>query len=933
MKRFRQLHLASFVLALTLLSSLLFSSQATSHVLAGPPAPGAAQAAPKAPQANVVTTTDPVGTFTTIQDGINFSNPGGTVNVSAGTYVEQVDIGKAITLHGAGQGSTIIQSPASLVTKFSTKKPIVYVHDANAVVQNLTVDGLGLGNTNNVMVGVAFYNAGGVLDHTTIVHVRNTPLDGIQGGVGIYAFIDNATPRTLTVDRNTINDYQKNGMALNGVGLTAIVTNNTVAGAGNTNKIAQNGIQIGFGGTGSITGNVISDNFCSAPVCIGDPATSNVDGAAGILLYANNNPSITVANNLLTGNQYGLWGVAVPAVNIHDNTILGAGGVGVALWNGDGGQTPQGTTGTINHNTFNGLLYGLLLRDYVAAGPALATTGAQNHFIGNTSYGAWSDVPNTNLANNWWNAPSGPGGAGPGSGDAISANILYSPFLTDPPAYAHFQPGNQITVGLGGTVTLDLLVNAGSHPAVAQQSYLTFPAAQLQNVNPTTGLPSSTVTQDSGTFPTLLQNVVNNTTGEIAFASGMTAQPPPAPPGAPGDFRVAQVTFAANTLGDATVHWQFSPPDPANRNSKISDAASVVSDRTLYQDYVIHVVTPQFTGHVFWQGRSAQPNSNQVLPLDLTLTNTGTDYHFNGLTTDANGNFTVALPTMPNGTYAWRVKGPTYLSTSGTVVYNHASSTVIDMGLQPAGDANNDNLADVSDFGILYATFGQNPLVDTRADWTGDGLVDITDFGLLSANFGHVGNRPAQQPAAPQTGGSAVLELRPQGKAPANGGTVHVGDRFVLELWVNAQPGTTVNGQQSYLTFPANTLHLGGPTLSGPGTSTPAQVIPDTRVLDLTLQNVICNSLTGCTVNGQSVPGGSLAFASGTFAPTGGSGAFRIGQVTVQATAPGLAQLHWQLGPTAPANRTTKLLTHPTTASTQDLPFVDYTLTVLPAGK
>jgi hypothetical protein len=160
-----------------------------------------------------------------------------------------------------------------------------------------------------------------------------------------------------------------------------------------------------------------------------------------------------------------------------------------------------------------------------------------------------------------------------------------------------------------------------------------------------------------------------------------------------------------------------------------------------------------------------------------------------------------------------------------------------------------------------------------------------------------------------------------------------VGDRFVLELWVNAQPGTTVNGQQSYLTFPANTLHLGGPTLSGPGTSTPAQVIPDTRVLDLTLQNVICNSLTGCTVNGQSVPGGSLAFASGTFAPTGGSGAFRIGQVTVQATAPGLAQLHWQLGPTAPANRTTKLLTHPTTASTQDLPFVDYTLTVLPAGK
>jgi hypothetical protein len=53
----------------------------------------------------------------------------------------------------------------------------------------------------------------------------------------------------------------------------------------------------------------------------------------------------------------------------------------------------------------------------------------------------------------------------------------------------------------------------------------------------------------------------------------------------------------------------------------------------------------------------------------------------------------------------------------------------------------------------------------------------------------------------------------------------------------------------------------------------------------------------------------------------------------VQATAPGLAQLHWQLGPTAPANRTTKLLTHPTTASTQDLPFVDYAINILPAVK
>jgi hypothetical protein len=915
---------------LTLISSLFFSTQSGSAVLAAPPAPGAANALaaqPASPLVNMVTTTDPVGTFSTIQDGINFSNPGGTVNVSAGTYVEQIDIGKAITLHGAGQGSTIIQSPASLVTKFSTKKPILYVHDTNAVVQNLTIDGLGLGNANNVMVGVAFYNAGGVIDHTTIVQVRNTPLDGVQAGVGIYAFIDNATPRTLTVDHNTISDYQKNGMALNGVGLTANVTNNTVTGTGNTPLIAQNGIQIGFGGTGSITGNVVSGNFCTVAVCIGDPATSNADGAAGILLYANSNPSITVANNLMTGNQYGVWGVAVPAASIHDNTFLGAGGVGVSMWNGDGGETPQGTTGAIDHNTFNGLLYGLILRNYVGGAP-LALTGHRNNFMGNTAYGAWSDGPGTDLTNNWWNATNGPGSVGPGSGDHVSANINYSPFLVDPPAYAHFQPGNQITVGLGSIVTLDLFVNAGTHPVVAQQSYLTFPPAQLQNVNPSTGLPRTTVTQDTTTFPVALQNVVNNTTGEIAYASSASVQPPA--PGASGDFRVAQVTFMASALGDATVHWQFYPPDPANRNSKITDAANTVSDRTLYQDYVIHVVTPQFTGHVIWEGRPAQPDPSQALPLNLTLTNSGTDYHFNGLMTDNSGNFSVNLPIMPNGTYTWRVKGPTYLSTSGTFVYNHAVTTSVEMGLQPAGDANNDNLVDVSDFGILYATFGQSPLTDNRADWTGDGVVNIDDFGWLSARFGQLVNLPVAAPKAPPTGGCAILELRPQGKAPANGGTVHVGDRFVLELWVNAKPGTTVGGQQSYLTFPAAALQLGVPTNRDGG---PAQVLADNTVLDLTLQNTICNSASNCVLNGQQVPAGSLAFASGTLAPTGGSGAFRLGQVTVQATAPGTARLHWQAGPTAPANRTTKLLANPTLVDTQGAAFADYVLTILPAVK
>jgi hypothetical protein len=64
------------------------------------------------------------------------------------------------------------------------------------------------------------------------------------------------------------------------------------------------------------------------------------------------------------------------------------------------------------------------------------------------------------------------------------------------------------------------------------------------------------------------------------------------------------------------------------------------------------------------------------------------------------------------------------------------------MGLMRAGDANNDNLVNVSDFNILKVTFGlgcDDPQYDGRADFTGDCIVNVTDFAPLKANFGQSG--------------------------------------------------------------------------------------------------------------------------------------------------------------------------------------------------
>jgi hypothetical protein len=954
--------------------------------------------------------------YSTIQSAINAALPGDIVLVCAGTYVEQLDINKAITLRGLSQAGIIIQSPASLATKYTTTyphKPVVFVHDTNAVIQNLTIDGAGQGNANNRMLGVDFHNAGGTIDHTTITRVRNNPFDGVQAGVAVYALTDDATSRTLNVDHSILSDYQKNGTVFHGTGLTVNFTNNTVTGHGPTNITAQNGVQISGGATGIVSGNTIS----------GHSYTPFTTVATGVIVF---DAPAQVLNNTLTENQVAIYHINSAAID-DGNTIsvTGAGTGSPGFYGiimddppanrqpspfdapnrtGSKSEAPasvqmsRATNNILNSDgTANGIAiesdggYGTPDLDFLASGNvvnhwdygivvyqcpsgctgsnftnAIATRNTvtnnrigmsvegghinpvvhfnNNHLSGNTEYGIRNIATTTTVdaTNNWWGAVTGPitPGGSPISplvpGDPVGPNVNYTPFLVGQD-YTHLTPGNEVTVSVGSPITLGLFVNA-AQAAIAQQSYMTFPTNLLQ-------VSGAALTPDTTSFSQVLQNQVCNgpasctfglvtaAPGTIAYASGVTF----AAPGMVGDFRVAQVTFTTNTVGDATVHWQFSPTDPANRNSKITDANSnLVSDGTLYQDYVIHVVNPQFRGHVTWQGRPAQPNALQALPIHVTLTNGGTDYPFD-TTTDANGNFAVNVNALPNGVYTVRVKGPQYLSTTGgpVTLTGAPSTSVLEFGLQPAGDANNDNLVDITDFSILHATFAQLPFAapyDARADFTGDNLVDITDFSLLSGNFGRLGNQPAMAPSEQKAGG-AVLELRPQGKAPANGGTVHVGDRFVLELWVKAQPGTGVVAQQGYLGFPANKLSLGLGSNMSPIAGGTGRVTADSSVLDIALQNAICNGPKACAFNGVKIPAGSLAFASATLNPTPATGAFRIGEVTVQATAAGTSVLRWQFSPQNPNDRNTKIVTSSGVTVSQSAQFVDYVLNVLPAGK
>src|SRR5205823_9322567 len=73
-------------------------------------------------------------------------------------------------------------------------------------------------------------------------------------------------------------------------------------------------------------------------------------------------------------------------------------------------------------------------------------------------------------------------------------------------------------------------------------------------------------------------------------------------------------------------------------------------------------------GHVFWQGRPAQPNALQQLPISLTIKSGTTEVNYPFQNTDSSGFFTVTAD-LPDGVYNWRVKDPKYLANSGSLTF------------------------------------------------------------------------------------------------------------------------------------------------------------------------------------------------------------------------------------------------------------------------
>ena len=340
-----------------------------------------------------------------IENAVSYAAAGDTVNVGAGTYQEQVVIDKNLTLDGAGAGSTIISSPDTLSHSFaagsSTYKAVVSIENgANATISNLTVDGRGQGSSNHKFLGIGIHNASADVENVDITGIRDGgptgTLDGIQAGVGIEAYNEDGTARTVTLKNSMIEDFQKNATAFVGGNLTVDIEGNTITGAGSTGVTAQNGIELwGVSGvgdgliTGTISGNTITDVSYS-PVSNWSSTDILIIGADNLQITGN-----TVTGKLSTDYSNGIYLSGVTSSTVSGNTLSNLG------WALDADTSFGSTSGlTITGNNFSNNYEAVYLDTSIGA-PTL--TG--NTFTSNTYQmeGTAAEVTSA-LANNSFDA-------------------------------------------------------------------------------------------------------------------------------------------------------------------------------------------------------------------------------------------------------------------------------------------------------------------------------------------------------------------------------------------------------------------------------------------------------------------------------------------------------------------------------------------------
>ena len=351
-----------------------------------------------------------------IQRGID-AVTGSTVNVAAGTYDEQVVIDKSLTLQVAEGEEVTITSDSSTITVSAADVTIsgftitstagtgtggiVAVNADNVTLEDNTIlfDG-NAGEVGDAYYGIVAINRSGLTLTGNTFLATTTVVNSQAAAVYVELIADsiwdgNIFPAASTGYQSVDSGFSVISTAATGATVALTISNNTFEGGIGLRTVEEESMGCGaielydIDGSIAITGNTL-DSVNDA-IWFGTEPTSNLA----------TNVVVTITGNTITNNE---WGVEHQAegggsIVLENNDIMGN-TVGIELT----GTAKAGLTANFNNIVGNA--------DGIVNGSAVEVDATKNW---------WGDAAGPSIATNPYSANT--------SGDSVSANVLYIPWL------------------------------------------------------------------------------------------------------------------------------------------------------------------------------------------------------------------------------------------------------------------------------------------------------------------------------------------------------------------------------------------------------------------------------------------------------------------------------------------------------------------------
>jgi hypothetical protein len=212
-------------------------------------------------------------------------------------------------------------------------------------------------------------NDGGtvIINHSSVHDIGETPLNGSQHGNAIYFAVGSGAAGSIA--HNHVWNYQKNGITDASAGHRVAINHNVVTGEGPVDYIAQNGIEVGFGATATVTHNTVTGNSYTGA---GGASSGGILVVGGACFNAPASVGVRITDNTLRGNDVGVFlanldstcaaSVTTPTRNVVSHNTIKNTAVNNTSGNGPGagyqaGVSVAGDLDSINHNHICGLGY------------------------------------------------------------------------------------------------------------------------------------------------------------------------------------------------------------------------------------------------------------------------------------------------------------------------------------------------------------------------------------------------------------------------------------------------------------------------------------------------------------------------------------------------------------------------------------------------